>query len=1225
MSVANCIRFLGIVAFLFSRPVVIESVDRYGEQSTIEIAPYGHDSETCLTNKSRPCRSVGYVLGSKELNNTLVLIKRGFYPLNTTITIENVVGLNITGDGLKQVILCKRNNESGLVFRKCENVSLVNFELQSCGSKFKTSSEVKHAPVFAFTALLMEHSKNVEWTGVRICNSSGIGSVFYDVTGNVQMNNVTFESNSQGMAELSNTSNSLREVYNAGGGINIEFRPNTSAENSTYLLRYCKFSRNTVGGMDNNKISDSIGRSYFSLGRGGAISFITRGDRSGNQLMLDTCVFTGNRALWGAGIFCEFNDRSGRNSIKVNNSQFSNNMAVFAGGAIRVGVNSNCEREPNTVEVYGSKFDNNKAKMGGAFSEYQTMKQRESTVFINHCSFQNNAAVSASNIHLQNVNATLIDITVITSKKNLQNKQGSMCCYLGHILFQGYILVQGAKSTGFVLEFCELVLNGTANFTGNSGTNGGAMTMYGNAKIRFTTGSRLILHHNRVTNRGGAIYVETPVPLNETLSTQLNIYKCFFIFGDTASEFKHADTLNTTIDFYNNTALPRGGDNVWATTISWCRGEDENNLNNTALKWKIIKSNGKLLSTNKTVVTSPRSIHYDQGQWDAHPGIPIHPRVTLHDENWNIVNGTVHIKIVPTKGTLSNSEFDFTMNGDTSVHIKGVSGSEYNINLKTLDRFTTSTIITNRKLKDCPPGFYLKSDTCICQPISKGVTHCDTESNSVYVIPWRWGNIQDNSEFAEHTCPMHYCQKRKNDGIGFLFNQKDQCAEGRDSESALCSKCKANHSVLFGSETCEKLNSDRGILWLLLFAVVLTVIVFLIMLVNLDTYSTYLNGFLYSYQIIPLLIIDEEYVDHFISLAMTMINVSGTGKIQSGIPLWVGMNDMNKLLLNYLAPVFLVLCTLVFGALSTVYRRCPFNKRTTFRALVFISIIAYADFTKLSFKILRPVKISGHYYAYFAAYMPYFGKEHASYASVAVIISLLIVIGFPLALMFSNYVIRFKRFVKLMGIFDTFEQPFRREPYIKKFAVFYFLNRLLLLTIYVSMQDGPLKDIIFAIACVVILIIFIVCTPYRDWKMNFFDGLQLTNIVFMAIVYTGYGVAYETNVRIALMKINWALAYVPLLCIIYRIAAWVYRKIQLWNERSKYLDLPCIIVRFIILESFWPGYQCCNIVCQWHSLLNTGNILLFIVLKGRLGAEGGLRGPVPLRISEIKLVPLKKL
>jgi len=103
-----------------------------------------------------------------------------------------------------------------------------------------------------------------------------------------------------------------------------------------------------------------------------------------------------------------------------------------------------------------------------------------------------------------------------------------------------------------------------------------------------------------------------------------------------------------------------------------------------------------------------------------------------------------------------------------------------------------------------------------------------------------------------------------------------------------------------------------------------------------------------------------------------------------------------------------------------------------------------------------------------------------------------------------------------------------------------------LLTLHISLSSGPIHDVIIGITCVVILVIFLVCKPYVDMEMNFFDGLQLTNLVIMAVVFTGVSVAYDHDVRDSFQTLNWALAYVPLICLLYRLIVWGAKR---WHER----------------------------------------------------------------------------
>ena len=1139
------------ILFVLSLKIVL-SDEKVRTGHVITVSTNGNDSSSCLLNRFTPCRTVAFVLQYGQLNDTSVQVKGGTYIINNTIIVANVKNLTISGENTsveKTKFRCRRLNSTGLFFHNCQAINLLNFSLDSCGFEFKSSSFVKKGEAaFAYTSLLVKNSVNFSLESVNITNSSGIGAVFYDVVGTVTFNFINVD-NCIGREEPIDPLWKKRTTFYTGGGIYIEFRPKSVKQPSKYIFKHCIFTGNLADDFKNDVISQSTKNNYFSLGRGGGISFISRGYAQMNQILIDSCLFSRNRALWGAGMFIEINDESKNNSVKINNSTFNENNAFFGGGGLRIGINSISGY--NKIDMEDVKFYNNTAKLGGGFSQYRVSSKGrdEDNVFLKNCAFENNSALAASDIHLQHLSITLNNVNASGNSKGKHEHhkpQGSLYCYSSHILLKGTCHVSSAVNTGYLLDYCLLTIRGTAIFTRNKGENGGALALYGHSKIRLTSGSSLLLHHNEASSKGGAMYVEAPVPLTESFnSTQLNIYKCFFLFGDEEDDFKHADQINTTIDFLGNKAPPRGGDNIWATTIKWCRGDDEPGYNNTALKWKIIKSNGTSISTNHTVVTSPQFIMVKPEEWNAYPGLPLNATVLFHDENWNQVNGTVLVILADNSvAKLKISDY-FSENGFVKMTIHGNPKSSYSIELKTTDRYSVSKTISQRHLLHCPPGYRHNGKTriCDCQTINKGVTNCDYQNNKVYIIPSRWGNVNSRQEFAELVCPKHYCRPCTPTGIGCPFKEKWQCETSRDPTSKLCSKCKEGYSVLLGSEKCEKFTSNKGIWFLLLFATILVLIVLIFMIANVNTYMTSLNALLYSYQVIPMLVARDEDIDLFISFVMAILNVSGSGRIQKGFRIWAGMTNMQKLALNYLCPLCLIAFSAGVAKVLSKMRRLNGNRKFASRAFVFISVIAYSDFTKLTFKILHWVKIGDHYVAYYAGNMSYFGQHHAPYACLALFFLVVAVIGFPLLVLFPSLITSHGRFVKLKGIFDAFSDPFKTEPHsCHHFAAFYFINRLVLLIIFIALKNGPVKDVCFSITCVSILIVFILYQPYKDAERNFFDALQLTNIVFMSIMFTAVSVAYEDYIRKGLVTTIHAFCYVPLICFMYNPICWAWKK-----------------------------------------------------------------------------------
>ena len=390
-------------------------------------------------------------------------------------------------------------------------------------------------------------------------------------------------------------------------------------------------------------------------------------------------------------------------------------------------------------------------------------------------------------------------------------------------------------------------------------------------------------------------------------------------------------------------------------------------------------------------------------------------------------------------------------------------------------------------------------------------------------------------------CPRHYCEYQQ------TYDATKQCAKGRRQNSILCSECEDNKSVVLGAETCQPCDHRAGGFWILLGILLMTLFVLAVMCVNLDSYSTYLNAFFFSYQIIPLIIEDIPFRDKFISTVVSFSQLSGTGEWQTGVCIGFKLKNISKTLFNYLIPIYLIACTAIIGFVSYYLKGCRFNRETTFRAFVFISVVAYCDFTRITFELLEPIELGNHYAVYHAAYMRYFGKEHAPYAACAIVVLIFVVIGFPLALIFSYVITANARFVKLKAIFDTFRDPFITKPNYDLFPVFYFTSRLLLLLVDSCMGEGAVRDTVLAMSSVLIASIFLFLQPYKSKDMNYHDSLLLVNIAVIAILKMAYDLTSIPNERYGFGKTIHILTYLPFVCLTLRFLTWSLAKIRKWR------------------------------------------------------------------------------
>ena len=1125
-------------------------------RTTITVSSNGKDIKNCWVNASQPCLTLGFALSKPDMNSTTVVLSSEKHYLYRYISIEGVQDLVLTSElsASRPNIICSKNGGS-LSFRKGKNLRLAFLSFTNCGSNHTSSNRRNGTAFTLFASLFVEECANVILESVTISGSRGMGAVFYDVGGNVSLTAVTFVDNQQVFFYP-------EKGLSSGGGIYIEFTLRNGYSSTvyntdaTYTFKDCMF-QNIVAENDLSIPSpDDDPQNYISFGRGAGVSLMSRGSAAKNRFMFKNCTFRNSTALWGAGIFAEFHGRSGSNKILIEDSYFIKNRVSYGGGAIRTGLASNNSLGFNLITITDCHFKQNHGGVGGAFSQYRLLKSsmEKEVVRFENCTFIENTAFLGSAIHMSVSQFEFHNVTLSNNLVDnyLQQTSGKGALYLfsSKGIFKKENRIENNRWTGIVIEFSSLELFGSVFFVNNTGINGGAIASYAESWIVLREKSRINFIGNVAQRQGGALYVKTPgPPMSPMNTTEFMVYKCVFRFGDSD---EYPDDFNSKVRFTNNTAPPAAGSSVFTSTLNWCRKYGEQKYNNSGLRWGNFMYESH--DNQPFIITNPVMMELDETDWHHPPSIPFQPRIVLRDELWNNVYGTVKVKLSSETNSvqLGGSDVFAVKEWLPKISIFGRVGSVFTVTVETVVGVTISTVVQNAKLTKCPLGYFQEIGATSCNCLStmgmvKGVSHC--QESTIYILRGRWGNPYDNTEnFAKHHCPRNYCRKcaaNGTDGIECLFQKKKQCGENRKWDSVLCGSCKKGYSVKLGNEMCERCE-DSSLAWLLLWVSLLTVFVAVILIVNVRNYFTYLNAYLYSYQVIPLLLVGNHYLDVFISFVMGLTNFSGTGG-NFGVCLWDGLTDMQKMLLNYITPFYIVFCITFFVFLSSHWRRFPFSTQSTLRALAFLSIFAYADFTRITFELLHYVNVNGKNVLYVEGDVEVFKGKHIPYGIMAILVLLFVVVLFPLSLIFFPIVTKF--FVKLKGVIDAFQEPFK-EGY-ERFAVFYLICRFVLFAFFVFIETGLVRDTLLAIACEIILIVFLFFKPYADEKMNYFDMVMLSNIAIIGTINVSLDAITETETRRGLQYTAVVMTYLPFLCIFLQFCYWAYVEVRAYLDKRK--------------------------------------------------------------------------
>ena len=1181
---------------------------------TINVDPiHGIDNINCISG-NHPCKRLDYVFlkGNRNLNSTNVYLSLGSHMLNNDTRFKYVYDFTLMSVSNSVIVNCSQEN-AGISFYFSGNISFVNVTIQNCGVKHRSTTVNRNDPKsqldhpFVRVAVYFAYCRSINITAASFIHNQGIAIAMYDVNGHVIIHKSQFISNSD-YNTLNDTANMK---YISGGGIYIEFTYCGALDpfsctslayqkfynhDSRYSITDCLFHSNYAESNYSHSFPDiPQNKSYISFGRGAGLSVNILGDGFNNVFLIQNCRFINNSALWGGALYISFKDFSQHNSVVIKQTNFTGNIATYAGGGIRAdsiylqpyASYSQTIKSGNKLSFQKLIFERNCAIWGGGLSIISTTRMIYSldpesrTVEISDCKFFKNLATVGFAIGLSTIN---LNTDAIGSEMSYRVN-------LNHSFFEGNTmkLTEDKKVTGqgaiyseevtlvlfgqnkfyhngftaVVLDSSSLTLSASSItiFYQNHGLEGGALALYGNSWITFEERSTVTFENNQARRKGGAIYVKSSGPPRVSFeTTELQSSACFLRYYNDRIK---PNSWKTKILFKNNSAPIANGNSIYASTLQYCRSPGEKCRNSSALSWNVIEYEDNV-GHQPEIVTNAVEITVNPSLWKASPYIPFSPDVYMLDEKGQSVYGSVKVDVMGYNSNVSldppNSIF-LIRNKLSRIRLTGKVNSEYSVQLLTTSGQMVDTIKYNATLNRCPAGFRDVMGKCVCMADEHNdVVHC-LENGTVYVLRGVYGFVNNKTGLLETvTCPPHYCACSSvlEDYVCEL-NLKNQCAKKRTG--LLCSQCEEGLSVVLGSEQCKKC-SNHWLFMLIPMLLCLFIAVNIILYLNIDAFSGYLNAYLYSYQMIVLLIPENVQLDNFIAFVIGITGLSGTGG-NFGICLFDGMNNLQKLVFNYVSPVCMVLFTIIMGIAipEKLWHKIFFRKSTTSdvesearrrsfgRALSFVFVVCYSSFTGITLKLLHWSTLDDgkSYVVYEAAFSGFFHGQHLYYGIFAVFILFFVVLLFPIVLLFTPFfTYRFWWIQRLEPVLNTLKNCFKDRTTCRMFAAYYFICRLCLLAIAVFIPEEVTRLIVLTIACVLFQAFFTWVQPYRYRSYNFWDILLLTNMCVISLLSLILKVPSNTSllVRKRMTYMLRTLIYIPLISIVLRFISYAYHRLQ---------------------------------------------------------------------------------
>ena len=519
--------------------------------------------------------------------------------------------------------------------------------------------------------------------------------------------------------------------------------------------------------------------------------------------------------------------------------------------------------------------------------------------------------------------------------------------------------------------------------------------------------------------------------------------------------------------------------------------------------------------------------------------------------------------------------------------------------------------------------FKLNLDRCRCSAGTNqsylGVFRCNDENFTATIRHGYWigyvGNAAEEDLLCGY-CPDRYCfRKQERYRIHFLPNRAsvedlDRLVCENQRTGVLCGQCRNGHSVLYHSSSliCYK-SSKCNVGWILYLVseiLPLTLMFMFVLIFNFNFLSGELNGFIFFAQVFDLFSITANGFIWFPTTAFRalitiraiyrFLNFDFFSANHLSFCLWQGATSLDMIVFKFVTVMYallLIVVTIWLMNKCNIYQRLSCLrvstvKRSIIHGLSAFLVMVYAQCARVSFKLLDFTKIhaKGFIHVYTAATyqgnLEYFGRQHFPY-TIPAIISLLVVVVSPVLILILypscfkaisffkldeyrciSWLLQRVPHALLKPFADSFQSCFKDN--MRFFAGLYFAYRVIILIGMFAPTRFTQSYLLLELVLVIIIVIHALAQPYNNRKHNVLDTLLFFNLAVINGItlynyhYTKHYEQYKYGIH-ALIHIQLALAYVPLVCfIIYTTFSLIRKaknrykfKLVAWNIQLKEL------------------------------------------------------------------------
>ena len=726
----------------------------------------------------------------------------------------------------------------------------------------------------------------------------------------------------------------------------------------------------------------------------------------------------------------------------------------------------------------------------------------------------------------------------ITFVNNTGEYGGALCSYQNSvIIFEAESLVEFSGNRGYFggvwfsrtssVIFDEECI---VSFISNAAEYGGVFYDH-NSTTRFTGNSSILCTSNRALIDGGVMYLtdRSSVSFNDNSNVTFSSNSASDYGGSVYINLDSNIIINTTnIKFQNSKAAIR--ENTFHINVQ--HNCSEKCLANYIVVKRLEETYNTTTSPNRLQIRDPaRCIHKED---DCICDEYYINDIMLGQEI--IINGCVYDYYnQPTKVArlldISSDNKDYIYDSDSVLiscnhTFQGISvtgnmnasntlPSNITVNLALrFDRRSESNFVSVNLtigLSPCHPGFtyHAPSSRCECYN-TDDVVFC-TDSNSTIRRRYWFGSVNGNPTVAY--CPINYCNFTCCETTNGFYHlspmRKNQCALHRNGTA--CGNCEDGYTLSFDSAMCIQVdNCTAGQKALIIISTILYwvfVVVAAFFLMHCQTAIGYLYVVIYYYSVMDLLL---SYINILYISGELHTIVSVMSSIAKLLPQFLGqlclveeMDEIDQQFIHYIHPLAVSFILVIISCLAKCsYRVSSFISKDIIRVICLLLLLSYTSVATTSLLILQPLRFLDvdEIYSYLSPDILYFRGRHLVYGLVAILCTIVIVIGLPLLLLLEPFLNSKISFVKIKPFLDQFQGCYKNK--YQCFAGYYMICRVIIIIIIIIHSSGDFYSRYLLITlCTITALIHLIVRPYANNILNMFDGLILQLMVFVVSAF----------------------------------------------------------------------------------------------------------------------------